>query len=122
MKFIHWYMQFGCAADELIIQVSDQPVAPSLGTNPWLAGLIATGCPFALSVQYWYCHVVPTQSSPLANDWICFAKADQYSATYGRCCFSRLTAASNCFESSSYGFAILRLGWCAFRYTAASAM
>jgi hypothetical protein len=36
-------MQLGCAASELIIQVSDHPVAPSLGTNPWLAGLDATG-------------------------------------------------------------------------------
>ena len=34
MKFIHLYMQFGCLALELIIQVSDQPVAPSFGTKP----------------------------------------------------------------------------------------
>ena len=32
IQFIHWYMQFGCWAFAEIIQVSDQPVAPSLGT------------------------------------------------------------------------------------------
>src|SRR5437016_5749104 len=66
IQFIHLYMQSGCLALELIIQVSDQPVAPSLGTNPWLAGLIATGTCLPLSAKYWYCQVVPTQSSPLA--------------------------------------------------------
>ena len=31
MWFIHMYMQFGCLASDEIIQVSDQPVAPSFG-------------------------------------------------------------------------------------------
>ena len=33
MWFIHMYMQFGCWASELIIQVSDQPVEPSFGST-----------------------------------------------------------------------------------------
>ncbi len=43
------YMQLGCLALELIIQVSDQPVAPSFGRKPWLAGLAATGSPSPFS-------------------------------------------------------------------------
>src|SRR4051794_39320852 len=62
---IHLYMQFGCSAWELSIQVSDHPVAPSSGTNPWEAGLAATGWSSASSVKYWYCHEVPTTTSPL---------------------------------------------------------
>src|SRR5436309_9079333 len=100
------YMQFGCFAFELIIHVSDQPVAPSVGTKPWLAGLIATETFLPFSAKYWYCHVVPTQSSPLAYAWICLAASPQYSPTFGRCCLSSPTAASNCLESSSYGLVI----------------
>jgi hypothetical protein len=33
IQSIHLYMQFGCLALDEIIQVSDQPVAPSLGTT-----------------------------------------------------------------------------------------
>ena len=101
IQSIHMYMQFGCAACELIIQVSDHPVAPSLGRNPSPRGLAATGWPSAFSAKYWYCQVVPTSSSPLANAEICLAASDQYSPTYGCCCFSRSTAALNCFWSSS---------------------
>ena len=58
MWFIHMYMQFGCAASEAIIQVSDQPVVPS-------AGLMAsTGAPSAWSELTWNCQVVPTTTSP----------------------------------------------------------
>ncbi len=60
IQFIHSYMQFGCLASELIIQVSDHPVAPSLGRKPWLAGLASTGTPSSFSAKYWYCQVVPT--------------------------------------------------------------
>src|SRR5437667_7953072 len=104
------YMQFGCAADELIIQVSDHPVAPSSGTNPWLAGLIATGWLPPFNWKYWYCQVVPTWSSPFVYAWICLAAADQYSPTFARCCFSRSTAALNCVSLSSYGSVIFRFG------------
>src|SRR3954453_1406074 len=96
------YMQFGCAAWELIIQVSDHPVAPSVGRNPsFPPGIVAKGFPSFLKAKYWYCQVVPTWSSPFAYAEICFAASDQYSPTFGCCCFSRFTAASNCLESSS---------------------
>ena len=90
------YMQLGWAASELIIQVSDQPVAPSSGTKPCDSPLVETGWPSAFSVKYWYCHVVPTTESPLVTDAICFSAFDQYSPTFGCCCFSRSTAALNC--------------------------
>jgi hypothetical protein len=75
------YMQLGCLASELIIQVSDHPVAPSEGRKPWLAGLAATGLPAPSSSKYWYCQVVPTWLSPPAKAWICLAASDQYSPT-----------------------------------------
>src|SRR5437764_12545654 len=71
IQFIHLYMQLGCLACEEIIHVSDQPVAPSVGTKPSLGGLIATETFLPLSAKYWYCQVVPTQSFPLPYDWIC---------------------------------------------------
>ncbi len=95
------YMQFGCLALELIIQVSDHPVAPSLGRKPWLAGLAATGSPSPCRAKYWYCQVVPTVTSPLAKAEICFAASDQYSPTLARCSFSREIAAWNCSSFSS---------------------
>src|SRR5918995_2228440 len=101
MWSIHRYMQFGCLASELIIQVSDQPVASSSGRKPCDAGDEATGSPSPRSVKYWYCHVVPTVESPSANDEICLVKSDQYSPTFARCCLSRSTAALNCSSSSS---------------------
>src|SRR5262245_21493513 len=101
IQFIHMYMQLGCFACELIIQVSDQPVAPSEGRKPWLAGLAATGLPSPLSVKYWYCQVVPTTLSPLAKAEICLAASPQYSPTLARCSLSSSTAASNCSSFSS---------------------
>ena len=80
-----------------------------------MAGVDFTGAFSPSRVKYWYCQVVPTLTSPLANDEICFAKSTQYSPTFGRCSFSRSTAALNCSSSSSYGFSIPRSGWCAFR-------
>src|SRR5436305_3108662 len=115
IQFIHLYMQLGCLACEEIIHVSDQPVAPSVGTKPSLGGLIATGTFLPLSAKYWYCQVVPTQSFPLPYDWICCAAPPQYSPTSGRCCLSSCTAALNCLESSSYGSAIPSLELWALR-------
>ena len=55
------YMQFGWAASLEIIQVSDQPVAPS-------AGLIeSTGASSATRLLTWYCQVVPMVMSPAAK-------------------------------------------------------
>src|SRR6201995_1458693 len=76
IQFIHMYMQLGCLAWELIIQVSDHPVAPSFGRKPWLAGLASTGSFSPLRAKYWYCQVVPTWFAPLAKFWICFAASD----------------------------------------------
>src|ERR687897_3260348 len=64
MWFIHSYMQFGCSASELIIHVSDHPVAPSSGRTAF------SGWPSAFSRFVITCHVVPTEESPLANAWI----------------------------------------------------
>src|SRR5215208_6234616 len=61
MWFIHMYMQFGCLALAAIIQVSDQPVAPSLGSAV-LIGTLSASSRLAIT-----CHVVPITESPLAN-------------------------------------------------------
>ncbi len=84
-------MQFGWAALDAIIHVSDQPVEPSSGSVPSTgAGGFA---PFSWFT--WYCQVVPAVLLPLANDWICFAASDQYSPTICFCCLSSSTAALN---------------------------
>src|SRR5215213_9134009 len=61
MWSIHMYMQFGCSAFEEIIQVSDQPVAPSLGSVV-LIGTLSASSRFAIT-----CHVVPITELPLAK-------------------------------------------------------
>ena len=61
MWSIHMYAQFGCSASELIIQVSDQPVAPSSGRTT------SSSEPSAFSRFTMTCQVVPTDESPLAN-------------------------------------------------------
>ena len=63
MWFIHLYMQFGCLALDEIIQVSDQPVEPSLGR------IVLTGGDFlsAASRLAMTCQVVPTTESPLVK-------------------------------------------------------
>src|SRR3954471_4279456 len=61
IQFIHMYMQLGCLALEEIIQVSDQPVAPSLGSVV-LIGTLSPSSRFAIT-----CQVVPTVESPFAN-------------------------------------------------------
>src|SRR3954452_4674249 len=61
MWSIHMYMQFGFLALDEIIQVSDQPVAPSLGSVVLIFTLSAWS---RLAIT---CHVVPTSESPLEN-------------------------------------------------------
>src|ERR671921_2312851 len=61
MWFIHMYMQFGFLALEAIIHVSDQPVAPSLGSVV-LIGTLSASSRFAMT-----CHVVPIVESPLVK-------------------------------------------------------
>src|SRR5437660_499173 len=104
-------MQFGCFACEWIIQVSDQPVEPSLGR----IAFTGTGGLFACSVFAWYCQVVPSRVLPLVKAWISFVASVQYSPAIERCFLSRSTAALNCLSSSSYGFVIFRSGRVAFR-------
>src|SRR3954462_1118858 len=61
IQSIHMYMQFGCLALEEIIHVSDQPVAPSLGSVVWI-GTLSASSRLAMT-----CHVVPMVESPLVK-------------------------------------------------------
>src|SRR3954452_21469114 len=61
MWSIHMYMQFGCLALEEIIQVSDQPVAPSFGSVV-LIGTLSASSRFAIT-----CQVVPIVELPFAK-------------------------------------------------------
>jgi hypothetical protein len=72
------------------IQVSAHPVAPSEGIAS------ATFTPSALSVLVWYGHAAPTTASPFLNMVISCDASAQYFLISGRCCFRRLTTASNC--------------------------
>src|SRR3954447_12506118 len=114
--FSHMYAQFGCFACADNIHVSAQPVAPSLGI------VSLTGALSPISVFVWYGHDAPTTASWLLNRSISSDASAQYFLISGFCCFSRLTAASNCFWFSSYGSLIPSDG-CAFeRHSAASAI
>ena len=60
MWFIQRYTQLGFSASDEIIQVSDQPVAPSLGRIASTGGDFLSPCTrFAIT-----CQVVPTTESP----------------------------------------------------------
>src|SRR5215210_5536379 len=61
MWSIHMYMQFGLAAFDEIIHVSDQPVAPSFGS------VVLIGTSSASSRLAITCHVVPISESPLVK-------------------------------------------------------
>ena len=76
MWSIQRYMQFGCLALDEIIQVSDHPVEPSLGS------VVSTGALSPARTLAWYCHVVPTTLLPLSKAWISFAASDQYSPMF----------------------------------------
>ena len=67
MWFIQRYMQFGFAAFDAIIHVSDQPVVPSFGLTT------STGSLSAARTCTWSGHTVPTTLSLFLNDWTCFA-------------------------------------------------
>src|SRR3954454_7629149 len=104
MYFIHRYAQFGCFAFDESIHVSAQPVAPSDGI------MSLTGTLAAASVLVWYGHDAPITASPDLNRSISSDARPQYFLMSGFCCFSRSTAALNCFSLSSYGSLIPRLG------------
>src|SRR6187549_3097347 len=61
MWSIHMYMQFGCFAFAASIHVSDQPVAPSLGSVVLIFTLSASS---RLAIT---CQVVPMTELPPAN-------------------------------------------------------
>jgi hypothetical protein len=63
IQFIHRYMQLGCCARDEIIQVSDQPVAPSVGM------VVATGTFSPRATLAITCQEVPAWVSPTLNDW-----------------------------------------------------
>src|SRR6478736_6345098 len=110
-------MQFGWAALDEIIQVSDHPVAPSLGVT------LATFLPVpALMVFCWYSQAVPIAMSPLANPSISSWAVPQYLPISVFWTLSSATAAASWSLSSAYGLVIFRSGWVFIRYSAASAM
>src|SRR5438128_10747384 len=81
-----------------------------------------TGAFAAWRASVWYGHAAPMVASPLLKRLISSVAEFQYFFTSGRCCLSRLIAASNCVLFSSYGSVIRRLGFVFIRYSAASAI
>src|SRR6185312_127552 len=59
IQSIHLYMQFGCAAFEATIHVSDHPVAPSFGSTVLTWTLLSVPIRFAIT-----CQVVPMTDVP----------------------------------------------------------
>src|SRR5262249_24760335 len=98
------------------IQVSAQPVAPSLGTTEPIVNLSA------FSVLTWYGHPAPTIALPFLKSKISCEARLQYFSISGRCDASRLTAAWNCGWVSSYGSVMPSDGLAVLRYSAASAI
>src|SRR6266550_5606102 len=94
---IHMTAQFGCLAFDEIIQVSAQPVAPSLGIRSF------TGALAAWSVFVWYGHEAPTTAPPFLKRSISSPAEAQYFLISECCFFSRATVALNCEAFSSYG-------------------
>ena len=86
---IHRYMQLGCLAWADIIQVSAQPVMPSLGTVEF------TFTPEPRRVLTWYGQVVPMIVEPFVKLSISSVYAAQNLPTSGRWSLSSWTAASN---------------------------
>src|SRR5438034_7548027 len=113
---IHLYPQFGCLAFDESIHVSSQPVTPSFGVTN------ATGAFAAFSWLYWYGQEAPIVEPPFLKRSIWSEATPQYFFTSGRCCFNRLTVASNWVLLSSYGSLIPSDGFVFERYSAASAI
>src|SRR6266704_4850262 len=112
----HWYAQLGCGALAAIIQVSAQPVAPSLGITEPIGKFVPSR---ALT---WYGQPAPTVASPFLNSDISWEARPQYFLLSGRCPASSCTAAWNWGCVSSYGSVIFSDGLCVLRYSAASAI
>src|SRR5258706_2467625 len=103
-------MRFGCLAVAEIIQVSDHPVAPSLGFVN-LTGLP----PGAFRTLAWYCQAVPIAMSPFVKPSISSWAVPQYLLTSAFCWSRRSFAAASWVASRAYGFVILRSGFVAIR-------
>src|ERR1700733_12572362 len=88
--------QFGSGAFELTIHVSAQPVAPSFG----MVDLTFTPC--EMSVAGTSGQAAPMVTPPFVNAAISSLASTQYFLTSGRCCLSRVTAACNWSDVSSY--------------------
>src|SRR5690349_9459296 len=108
-------MQFGCLALDEIIQVSDHPVAPSLGLVNWTFFV-----PAALMTFAWYCQADPIAMSPLVKPSISSWAVPQYLPTRAFCWSSRSLAAPSWVASREYGFLMFSSGFVAMRYSAAS--
>src|SRR5262249_54019990 len=109
-------MQFGCLATDEIIQVSDQPVAPSFG----LTNLTCLP-PAALIVFAWYCQAEPIAMSPLVKPSISSWAVPQYLPTRPFCWIRRSFAAASWVASRAYGFLIPSSGFVDINQRAASA-
>src|SRR6266568_4083114 len=116
MYCIHLYAQFVWGALAASIQVSAQPVAPSLGITVPIENLSA------FSALTWYGHPAPTTALPFLKSKISWEARLQYFSISGRCEASRVTAAWNWGWVSSYGSVIFSSGLWVFRYSAASAI
>src|SRR4029079_7558462 len=93
----HLYAQSRFFVFAETIHVSSQPVAPSFGTRSF------TGTFWLISVLVWYGHEAPMTTLPFLKSLISCPAVAQYFLTSGFCFFSRLIAALNWFELSSYG-------------------
>src|SRR5262245_26148642 len=98
------YAQFGCLAFADSIQVSSQPVAPSLGMTSFTGDFAALSCPVV------YGHDAPMIASPFLNRLISSEARPQYFFTSGRCFFSSASVAANWVLFSSYGSLIPSAG------------
>src|SRR5690348_17043461 len=93
--WIHFTAQFGCLAFVEIIQVSAQPVAPSLGIRSF------TGALASCSVIVCNGQDAPTRTPPFLNRSTSSPASTQYFLISGCCCLSRATVALNCAWLSS---------------------
>src|SRR5215467_12091742 len=99
------YAQFGCGALAASIQVSAQPVAPSLGIVEPIGNFADDSWPTITG------QAAPTVASPFLNSETSCGIEAQYAFSSGRWSASSLTAAWNCGWVSSYGSVMPRLGW-----------
>ena len=91
----HLYAQFGCFALDESIQVSSQPVAPSLGMISFTGTLAAWMLPVVTGQD------APIQASPFLKRLTSSDDRPQYFLIRGFCFLISAIAALNCFWFSS---------------------